>query len=363
MRYLSEESIENISVGAAFLGSGGGGNPYYGKLLAIDNIKKRGPIKVIDIDELNDDDLIITSSGMGAPCVALEKVDNSFEYISAFQELEKHIGKKAKAVISIEMGGLNSLMPMIVASELNLPLVDGDSMERAFPELQMVSYTIHGIPETPLVLADEKGNTVLLKTIDNFWTEKIARSVTSDMGGIAAVASFPINKKTLKNAFIPNSLSKAEKIGKIIRDSAKQNVNPISKLCEYTGAVELFKGKISDISNRIVKGFSRGNVVVESTHKNKIIDLLSIDFQNEFLIAYKDNTPIGTTPDLIVLLDEETHEPVTTESLKYGIRVIVLGVPCHPCWRTEVGLKLVGPKYFGYDVEFIPVEKRKLSGR
>ena len=358
MRYLEKENIENISVGAAFLGSGGGGNPYYGKLLAIDNIKRNGPIKVIDIEELEEEDLIITSAGMGAPCVAIEKVDNSFEYISAFKELEKHLGKKAKAVISVEMGGLNSIMPMIVASELNLPLIDGDSMERAFPELQMVSYTMHGISETPLVLADEKGNTVLLETIDNYWTERIARSVTSDMGGVAAVASFPIEKKILKKAFIPNSLTKAENIGKIIRDAVKINESPINKLCQYTGCVDVFRGKISDITNKIVKGFSRGKTIIEAIEKNTVKEKLSLEFQNEFLIAYKNENPIVTTPDLIVLLDEDTYEPVTTESLKYGIRVIVLGVPCHSCWRTEAGLKLVGPKYFGYDVDFIPVENK-----
>ena len=94
--------------------------------------------------------------------------------------------------------------------------------------------------------------------------------------------------------------------------------------------------------------------------KTKTEDFLSIDFQNEFLIAYRKEKSIVTTPDLIVLLDEETYEPVTTESLKYGIRVIVLGVPCHSCWRTEKGLKLVGPKYFGYDVDFMPVENMEI---
>ena len=54
----------------------------------------------------------------------------------------------------------------------------------------------------------------------------------------------------------------------------------------------------------------------------------------------------------------ETGEPITTEGLRYGFRVAVVGIPCADAWRTEPGLALVGPRYFGYDVPFVPVEER-----
>ena len=65
-----------------------------------------------------------------------------------------------------------------------------------------------------------------------------------------------------------------------------------------------------------------------------------------------------TTPDLITVLDAETGEPITTEGLRYGFRVVVLGIPSHEQWRSPRGLELVGPGYFGYDVPFVPVERR-----
>lgn len=46
MRYLDEQAIENIAIGAAFLGTGGGGDPYIGKMMALTAIKKHGPIKL-----------------------------------------------------------------------------------------------------------------------------------------------------------------------------------------------------------------------------------------------------------------------------------------------------------------------------
>ena len=63
-----------------------------------------------------------------------------------------------------------------------------------------------------------------------------------------------------------------------------------------------------------------------------------------------------TTPDLITLLDIDTGEPITTELLRFGLRVVALGIPSDEKWRTTEGLSLVGPRFFGYDVDFIPVE-------
>ena len=65
-----------------------------------------------------------------------------------------------------------------------------------------------------------------------------------------------------------------------------------------------------------------------------------------------------SVPDLITMVEEDTGEPLTTEQLRYGFRVIVLGMPAHPHWRTEKGLAVVGPRYFGYDVDYSPIEQR-----
>ena len=63
------------------------------------------------------------------------------------------------------------------------------------------------------------------------------------------------------------------------------------------------------------------------------------------------------TPDLITVLDAETGIPITTEGIRYGARCVVLGIPCDNKWRTKRGIELVGPRYFGYDTDYIPVEE------
>ena len=49
---------------------------------------------------------------------------------------------------------------------------------------------------------------------------------------------------------------------------------------------------------------------------------------------------------------------ITTEGLRYGFRVKVIAMPSHAHWRTPAALKVVGPQYFGYEGEFVPVEVR-----
>ena len=63
------------------------------------------------------------------------------------------------------------MLPIAASARLGIPMVDADGMGRAFPELQMVTFTIGGVKATPMALTDEKGNCVIFDTITNKWTE------------------------------------------------------------------------------------------------------------------------------------------------------------------------------------------------
>lgn len=62
-------------------------------------------------------------------------------------------------------------------------------------------------------------------------------------------------------------------------------------------------------------------------------------------------------------MDTETLAPVTNEELKYGKRVYVLGLPADEKWRTPAGIDCVGPRYFKYDLDYVPVEQRIKAAR
>ena len=188
---LTEDDLKSIATGAGILGTGGGGNPYVGMLRAREAMLRYGSVDVLSPEELDEDARVVCVGGIGAPTVGIEKIRDIQAYY-ALRELESFIGEKATALVSNEMGGSNSLEPIIPASIAGLPIVDADSMGRAFPELQMKTFFIYGVPWAPVALADEKGNTAIFpKAISAKWMERMARAVTIQMGCIACYALAP----------------------------------------------------------------------------------------------------------------------------------------------------------------------------
>jgi DUF917 family protein len=294
---------------------------------------------------------------MGAPTVMLEKTPRGTEIVTAFEAIQAYLGRPAAATMSIEAGGLNSTTPFVVAAELGIPLLDADMMGRAFPEIQMCSPTMYGVTATPMAIADEKGNSAILNTIDNKWTETLARTVTIDMGCVAMIALFSMTGKQVKEACVLRTITKIERIGQTIREAHRRHDDPIEAVRAVTGGFVVWRGKIADVARRTETGFARGEAAIAGLGEDEG-RTLRIAFQNEFLIARTDAETVVSTPDLITVLDAETGEPITTETMRYGFRVVVLGIPCDPRWRTPAGLSLVGPGYFGYDAEYVPVEER-----
>ena len=356
MKQLTAKDIEELAVGAAVLGSGGGGDPYLGKLMAKQAIEEKGPVRLLDAEEVPDDELVIPSAMMGAPAVMLEKLPNGKEPEAAFRAVESFFGKKAFAVMSIEAGGINSCIPIYTAARLGLPIVDADGMGRAFPEIPMVTFTIGGLSASPMVCCDEKGNQVTLKTIDNFWVETLSRAVTVAWGLSSMIGLYVMTGKDLKAYGVRGTLSLALEIGKRILGAARSKTSPIDSILEVTRGHRLFEGKVTDVQRDLTTGFVRGKAAFEGTDACKGSSF-ALDFQNENLIGRRDGKPCAMTPDLITALDRETGRPITTEHLRYGQRVTVIGMPCAKIWRSEKGLALVGPRYFKYDLDYAPIEE------
>lgn len=350
---IHSTDIDELALGATVLGTGGGGDPYIGALMAKQAIERTGPVELITLDELHEEDLVISSAMMGAPTVMVEKIPSGDEPISAFRQLQKFIGRTAAATVAAEAGGLNSTIPFVVAAELRIPVIDADGMGRAFPEIPMTALHLGGISATPMMVVDEKGNTVLLSTINNSWTEALSRNATLVMGGSSMLALYPAVAGRMKNYLIHRTLSKAIKIGRILQEKTDKN-EKLLNLFRLTGGKQLFTGKITDVMRRTTGGFARGTVIMAGSGLDEG-SVLRLEIQNENLLALKDGIPIATVPDLITVLDLETVHPITTEELRYGQRILVIGMPCADVWRQRDALQLVGPRYFGYDMDYVPL--------
>lgn len=357
MRKIGLAEIEDIALGASLLGAGGGGDPYVGKLVAVGAVKECGPVTLLEPDEVPDDALVVPIAMMGAPTVLGEKAIDGGEYKKLYEMVSAFHGKKIFAFMPIEAGGVNSMLPIAAAARLGLPMVDVDGMGRAFPELQMVTFTIGGLSATPMALTDEKGNSAIFSTITNKWTEELARAVTMSCGGSVSVSLYPMEGKMMKEYGVRGIVTRSQKLGEAIRRVKNTDGSPEENFLAFSQGHRIFRGKITDVLRETNGAFNLGHVMLDGIGDFRGRKA-SITFQNENLCAEVDGKICATVPDLICLVDTETFTPVPTDALKYGKRVMVVGLPCFPLWRTPGGLALVGPRYFGIDTDYIPLEER-----
>jgi DUF917 family protein len=366
MTEINLDNLDDFIRGTAILGTGGGGDPYIGSLMLRQELEKCGSIQLINPKDAPDDMLAVSVACMGAPTVFVEKIPNTKTAIEGMRRSEKEIGRKFNAVIPLEAGGLNATLPLAVAARLGLPVVDGDGMGRAFPEFQMTTFNFSGVRCAPFVMSDDFGNTVVIDTDDASRAESYGRPVCVKMGGIAQIASYAMTGEEIRRCTVPRTVTLALEIGRTVREARiKGEQNTAEALISYFKISNpprfsrtLFDGKVEDVVRESSDGWVRGQVNLVNDAGN----VMDIPFQNEYSRASFDGKTVAINPDLIMILDRETGEAITTETLRYGQRVRVLGVAAVPIMRTSEALKVIGPRAFGMDEDFCPIENIAWNG-
>ena len=356
---LKIEDVDDLCTGAAFLGAGGGGDPYIGGLMIKEELRAGRKIEIVDPDGLPDDAVVIPTAMMGAPTVLLEKIPSGEEPIQALKAVEKALGKKATATMPTEVGGINSTIPLFVGARFGIPVVDGDGQGRAFPEIQMETFAIEGVPGTPMAIADEKGDHALIQTEDHHRMEWIARGITIRMGGTAYWSAYPMDGTQARRASVKHTLTLARKIGRIIRTARSEKLDPFEELeafiatTSYGKAKRIFAGKIVDLERQTKQGFTIGAVTIAPDEGDGAP--CTISFQNENLCAKTNGRLLAIVPDIVTILDAETAVPITNETLRFGQRVVVMAVGVPPIMRSPAALKQFGPEAFGLDETYVPL--------
>lgn len=335
------------------LGTGGGGDPETGLLMSLQAVEEHGPVPVADLDELPDDGLVMPCGGLGAPTVSIEKFGNGAEGARLRDRVERLWGKPVVALMSSEIGGSNGLVPVAWAAGLGLPVVDADGMGRAFPEMQQEAMEIAGISPNPAVMTDERGNTLVIETIGGRWIERVMRAVAVEFGARASSTEYQLTVAQARTATVRGSVSLALRIGELIRTATD---DPVSRLVAELRGYRLLEGKVMDVERRTTGGFARGTATVDGLGADSGRTLV-IQIQNENLVAREGERILASVPDLITVIDSHTATTITTERLRYGQRVSVIAFPCDPVWRGPRGIELAGPRAFGYDFDYVPVEQ------
>lgn len=394
--HLSETDLEWMSIGCYILGCAGGGSPYATYLEARELVRSGQIIKIMDIEDLSSDAVLVPVAKMGSPMVSTERpggplLEDALEMMLKYEKLEKISG-----LVCVEVGGSNGIRPLILGSSraYDLPMVDGDFMGRAYPTFEKMTCYVLSSGDIndllPATLASGDGTNMIMQRSKNTeMVDKAMRAACVEMGCAAGVAFRPMSKEEVKNTGILRTHSLAWRLGRAVkRHQTEQSETSIgeSLIAEFGGpesAQIIFEGKIIAVENRLIKGHSYGSIIIRgspastymSSTQSQTSSELRISFKNENLIAELTSpspassslpppTPqiLATVPTLITVLDSRTGQALGVPEYRYGLKVFVLVAAPHPYWTTVRGLEVGGARAFGLDVEWGEIGGGKGSG-
>lgn len=387
--YVNETDLAFITTGCYILGTGGGGSPYSHMVRLRSMLRAGAIVRVISPDDLQDDDRVGCGGGMGSPTVGIEKLSGD-EMMDAQLELANILPpeKRATHMIALEIGGGNGLQGMTLGASTNMdvPVVDGDWMGRAYPTKWQTTPVVFDERRPvfiPLSMCDGNGNTIIMtKATSDLQVERALRAAVSQMGSHTGCAEGPVSGAETKRWVVEHTISESWRIGRAVERSRRENrVDQVAEeIVKEVGGEQaakvLWKGKIVGVNRTLRMGHVYGECIIEgmdvaddeassssSPKEGQYKGLIKIPFKNENIAAIKippvaspdegevhetqDNV-LAIVPDLISVIDAQNGEAIGTPEYRYGLLVIVLGIAASDRWTgTKRGVEIGGPEGFG----------------
>jgi DUF917 family protein len=370
---IASEDVSALALGAGVLGCGGGGNPYYAQLIATRLLAEHGAVRVIALEEMSRDRLAIFTALMGAPLVGIEKPPSLRALRAGLDAVERSLGSPIGGFVAVEVGGAQSMLPLMLAAVTGRPLLDGDGMGRAFPEAQMCTFLLYGFaPGTPVAVSDDHGLlwrvprlpvTIGRATIGGTGgagrrvgvaLERVFRRYCAWKGG-QIYFTVTIDGASLMRTLVPGTVRRTIEIGRAVLAARSSGGDAADAIIGSSADARLmFRGKVADVERRFRRGHDWGHLLIEGVDDDRG-RRAEIDFKNEYLVLRVDEQVVLTVPDLIAAVETETGTPITTEVLRPGLRASILGFASSPLYHTPEALAVVGPGAFGYDLPFVPL--------
>ncbi|XJZ27028.1 DUF917 domain-containing protein [Bacillota bacterium Lsc_1132] len=348
---ITKKDIPEMSLGAKFLSCGGGGDTKTVEYLLLSIMTDSDMIVVKTIvDILNE--WIVPVAIAGSTVLFNEDLPTGSEMGQTLQLYESITKKTADAVISIEMGGINGLIPLLVAIERGLPVIDGDGMGRAFPKLEMTSFFHSQVDRFPLVVLS--GNNTLMVQNPQQFHEKF-QSFLLNNDGYGHIAGYGMHGQQMKAAMIPGTLKLARDIGRVLSSGEVhrklESLKILFSNSVYGNMEVVFMGRISSIHRWFESGVLVGTCHLDGqrSYHGEIADVY---FQNEFLSMQVAREMRFTTPDLLIFVHYETGFPVSVSDIREGMVVFALTVSAPSVFYTKEMIGLTGPKGFDIPVAF-----------
>ncbi len=172
-----------------------------------------------------------------------------------------------------------------------------------------------------------------------------------------AMAGFALSAGDMKEALVHGTLTQCLEVGKCIREAREQGADPVTAAAEMLGGWVLCRGVVSKKEWWDKDGYFWGWHTFTGK-ENYAGTELRIFFQNENHLCYKNDEVFVTSPDMLIVVNDKTGEPITNTWIAEGMEVAVVGVKARDVFRTPRGLEALGPQNFGENSPYIPIEEK-----
>jgi DUF917 family protein len=370
----NQQSCEDFVRGLCFQATGGGGDPGLGLRILLDRLEADQPMGWVDQASLSDDVWTVMTCGIGGrldqggdpeELVALgcseEKYGELEATVAAVRALQASEGVNVGAIIAGETGAQSVSVAIAVGLELGVPVVDGDyAGGRAVPEVDQGIPEFRGAPFYPMALVTRWGDVMIVKeTVSLAMADRISRMMTLASYGAVGACWDLLPMKEARGLLAAGTLSKALLLGKVIREAREKGADPIAEAVRETDGWLLFEGEITDTEVADEQAYAFGI----GTHELQGLGdfagrRFKIWYKNEYHVSWLDGKPFVTSPDSMVMVDLKTAEPALSFDFSVGDQVAVVGRRAWQGYRTPEGLGVFGPRHFGFDLDYVPVEER-----
>jgi DUF917 family protein len=364
---LSKENAYDMLTGVGILGTGGGGDPdTFGRPLVDWDYQRDRVYEITDPTSIRDDAFIVCGGYMGSVTAfktigdMLESWETKFELHEAMKISERIYGKKVNHLVPFELGGTNTTVMLSLAARAGITVVDGDGLGRSAPETQMISFIGYNIKLCPMPVVTKNGSVIIVdRTSSPALADEIGRYSVVQDGGAGANNHYYQSGAQLKEAVIPNSISKAIELGSAVRDANENKRNPIDAFLDIMGGQILTHGTIEEVKGEDRAGHWHVQVRIKPENLRSRFEVV---VKNEYMMALYDGKPVVMFPDLICMHYPDSGHGVMSSNLRKGLKVVLTAIPAHERLRhtisTEIGKKAFSPKRYGHpELEYKPMEE------
>lgn len=369
------DDVKDLIRGLTLMGTGGGGRPDVGMDYLLPHVREGKSIPLTPPEAIPDEAWTCSAFGMGsiAPQRTLSATERaalgygdwivSKPTAEAVKELGAYTGHRIEAIVPFELGAANTTAPMDAAFRLGLKIIDGDYAGRAIPELSQTTPAIHGHAFEPGAICDPWGNVLVMKKAASLQVaERIGKMVSivtklPDMKAPCAHAGFLLKGRAMKQLIVPGGVSRCLHLGRRIRQAVEAGNDPGRAAAEAINGWVLFEGRVLRKEWESREGYMFGTTTLrgEGSYQGHA---LKIWFKNENHVTWIDERPFVTSPDIIAIMDARSGEPYTNTALGEGMEVVVVGTRADKKYRGAEGVSLLGPRYFGFDLDYLPIERQ-----